>query len=485
MENKDKNISRRTFLERLTLGAAAVAGYSLASCRSNNGDSTDTATSTSADTTPGEMTYRTSSTSGDRVSLLGYGCMRWPLSYNPETGESTIDQEAVNRLVDYAIAHGVNYFDTAPPYHKGQSEKATGIALSRYPRDSYFLATKLSTHSDTPEMRSLAGAREMFENSLRQLRTTYVDYYLIHCVGLGNVVLPETTQRHPDDPAGWQVMEERIIDNGVLDYLLELKRQGKIRNLGWSFHGDLDSFKYMLKLHDDGVVKWDFVQIQSNYVDWRHASGMNTNAEWLYDQLHSRSIPVVVMEPLLGGRLATLNDHLVAMLKQREPESSVASWAFRFAGHQDGVLTVLSGMTYMDHLEDNIATFSPLRPLSDSDMAMLEQAAEIILRYAIVPCTACQYCMPCPYGLDIPGIFSHYNKCVNEGDVVASAQDPDYRRARRKYLISYDRAIDPSRQANHCIGCGACKPHCPQSIDIPWQMTRIDNIVEQLKQDTL
>lgn len=486
MTNHDRhnsNINRRDFLGRLTLGASAIAGLTVAGCR-RHGDTTATVAA-DGDTTPGDMTYRTSPTSGDRVSLLGYGCMRWPQKYNPADGTTDIDQKAVNRLVDHAITHGVNYFDTAPPYLKGKSEAATGEALSRYPRDSYYLATKLSTHPDNPQLRTLAGARAMFENSLRQLRTDYIDYYLIHCVGLGHPVMEQTALLHPDDPDGYRIMQERLIDNGVLDYLLDLKKRGVIRNLGWSYHGDVESFNYMLRLHDEGRARWDFVQIQSNYVDWRHASGFNTNAEWLYDQLQQRGIPVVVMEPLLGGRLSSLTDNLVATLKQHEPEQSVASWAFRFAGHQPGVLTVLSGMTYMDHLEDNIATYSPLKPLTDDELDMLEQTAQILLRYPTVPCTACQYCMPCPYGLDIPGIFAHYNKCVNEGNVVASSQDPDYRRARRAFLIGYDRAIPSFRQADHCIDCGKCKPHCPQTIDIPAQMARIDDIVEQLKQDNL
>ena len=484
MEKHNNDISRRTFLTRLSAGAAAVAGITMAGCHKKS-DTTAPESADKALTATGEMTYRTSPITGDKVSLLGYGCMRWPQKYDADTDEMIIDQDAVNKLVDHAIEHGVNYFDTAPPYLKGKSEQATGIALSRHPRQSYYLATKLSTHPDNPELRTLKGARSMFENSLRQLQTDYVDYYLVHCVGLGHPVMPQTEQLHPDDPPGWQIMEERLIDNGVLDYLLDLRRQGKIRNLGWSYHGDVESFNYMLKLHDEGVAKWDFVQIQSNYVDWRHASGFNTNAEWLYDQLHSRGIPVVVMEPLLGGRLSALNDNLVATLKQREPERSVASWAFRFAGHQEGILTVLSGMTYMDHLDDNIATYSPLKPLSDDELNMLEETAQIMLRYPTVPCTACQYCMPCPYGLDIPGIFAHYNKCVNEGNVVASSQDPDYRRARRTFLIDYDRAIPSFRQADHCVGCGICLPKCPQSIDIPGQMVRIDTIVEQLKQDNL
>lgn len=220
-------------------------------------------------------------------------------------------------------------------------------------------------------------------------------------------------------------------------------------------------------------------------MDYRHASGINFNAEYLYDELAKRHIPVVVMEPLLGGRLAGLTDYLNGRLKQRRPEESVAAWAFRFAGSFPEVLTVLSGMTYLEHLQDNIRTYSPLAPCTPDELALLEQTAQIMQQHPSVPCTTCQYCMPCPYGLDIPGIFSHYNKCINEGNVPASSQDENYRRARRAFLIGYDRRVPRLRQADHCIGCNQCVSHCPQRIDIPKQMQRIDRFVEQLKQKTL
>ena len=180
--------------------------------------------------------------------------------------------------------------------------------------------------------------------------------------------------------------------------------------MGWSFHGSVEVFDYLLSLD----VKWDFVQIQMNYVDWRHASGRNVNAEYLYGELAKRGIPAVIMEPLLGGRLSKLNDHLVARLKQRRPENSVASWAFRFAGTYPNVLCVLSGMTYMEHLQDNLRTYSPLEPLNEEEKEFLEETAQLMLKFPTIPCNDCKYCMPCPYGLDIPAILVHYNKCVNE-----------------------------------------------------------------------
>ena len=232
-------------------------------------------------------------------------------------------------------------------------------------------------------------------------------------------------------------------------------------------------------------MHWDFVQIQLNYVDWRHASGNNVNAEYLYGELAKRNIKAIIMEPLLGGRLSNVPDHIVARLKERRPKDSVASWAFRFAGSPDLVLTVLSGMTYMEHLQDNLRTYSPLVPLTEEDKEFLEETAQLMMKYPTVPCNDCKYCMPCPYGIDIPAILVHYNKCVNEGNVPKSQQDPNYREARRAFLIGYDRSVPKLRQASHCIGCETCNPHCPQSIDIPKELHRIDKFVEQLKQGTL
>ena len=266
---------------------------------------------------------------------------------------------------------------------------------------------------------------------------------------------------------------------------LREREAGRIRNLGWSFHGDQKVFDHLLAMHDSGEARWDFVQIQMNYVDWKHASDRNVNAEYLYGELEKRGIPAVIMEPLLGGRLSRLNDHLVERLKERRPTESTASWAFRYAGSWPGVLTVLSGMTYMEHLQDNIRTYSPLEPCTGEELALLEDTAQLMLKYPTVPCTECQYCMPCPYGLDIPAIFAHYNRCVNEGNVPKDRQDPGYREARRAFLIGYDRSVPKLRQASHCIGCNQCVSHCPQSIKIPQQLRRIDRFVEQLKQGTL
>ena len=256
-----------------------------------------------------------------------------------------------------------------------------------------------------------------------------------------------------------------------------------IRNLGFSFHGTKDVFDEVLAMHDS--VHWDFVQIQLNYLDWHYASGNNVNADYLYGELEKRHIPAIIMEPLLGGRLSKLPEHLVARVKQREPEASVASWAFRFAGSFPGVLTVLSGMTYMEHLQDNLRTYSPLVPLTDDERLFLEQTADLMTQYPTIPCNDCKYCMPCPYGIDIPAVLLHYNKCVNEGNLPTSKQNVNYQKARRAFLIGYDRSVQRLRQSSHCIGCNQCVSHCPQSIDIPKELHRIDRYVEQLKQETL
>lgn len=460
MEIQDKhNINRRDFLKIVGISTASAAPL-LSGCSS---DKTEGAAAGPLGEVPTDkMTYRTSP-KGEKISLLGYGCMRWPTIPAPEKGGNIIDQDAVNRLVDYAIAHGVNYFDTSPVYVQGWSEKSTGIALKRHPREKLIIATKLSNFQNWTRENSIA----MYKQSLKDLQTDYIDYYLLHSIGNGGI----------------ETFRARYIDNGMLDYLIEERKAGRIRNLGFSFHGTVEVFDEVLAMHDH--VHWDFVQIQLNYVDWRHASGRNVNAEYLYAELEKRSIPAIIMEPLLGGRLSNVPEHIMMRLKERTPQSSVASWAFRFAGSPEKVLTVLSGMTYMEHLQDNIRTYSPLVPLSDEEKDFLEETAQLMLKYPTVPCNDCKYCMPCPYGIDIPAILLHYNKCVNEGNLPKSQQDENYKEARRAYLVGYDRSVPKLRQASHCIGCGQCNSHCPQSIDIPKELHRIDQFVEQLKQGTL
>lgn len=461
-QNKSKkNITRRGFLKIAGLAGVATG---LASCVGGNLNTVD------ENDIVGGMTYRDNPTTGDRVSLLGFGMMRLPSIDGRSAREgSEIDQEMVNDLVDFAIEHGVNYFDTSPAYCRGLSERATGIALSRHSRDKYFIATKLSNFS--PSTWSREASLEMYHNSFKELQVDYIDYLLLHGVGMGD---------------GMEEFENRYIKNGILEFLIEERKSGRIRNLGFSYHGDIEVFDYLLSRHDE--YKWDFVQIQLNYLDWKYAKQINprnTDAEYLYGELEKRGIPAVIMEPLLGGRLSNVPTTVVSRLKQREPEKSVASWAFRFAGSFPGVLTVLSGMTKMEHLEDNLDTYCPLKPVTDDEFKFLQDTATLMMTFETIPCNDCKYCMPCPYGINIPAILLHYNKCLNEGNIAASTQDENYSKARRAYLVGYDRSVPKLRQANHCIGCNQCSPHCPQRIDIPRELQRIDNYVEYLKQNPL
>ena len=464
---KNKDISRREFLKTIGVTGAVTAG--LVSCSDNSGNrilSADT-----GDISADRMTYRTNPKTKEKVSLLGFGMMRLPSlsGRSAREGDEEIDQEMVNSLVDYAIAHGVNYFDTSPAYCRGKSEHATGIALSRYDRKKYFIATKLSNFA--PETWSYDASVAMYRNSMKELKVDYIDYLLLHGVGMGG---------------GMEEYEQRYVKNGVLDFLLKEREAGRIRNLGFSYHGDVKVFDYLLSRHDE--YHWDIVQIQLNYLDWKYAKQINprnTDAEYLYNELHKRNIPSVIMEPLLGGRLSNVPDNIVVRLKQREPEKSVASWAFRFAGSFPDVLTVLSGMTRMEHLKDNLNSYAPLKALTQDDFKFLQETATQMMQFDTIPCNDCKYCMPCPYGIDIPAILLHYNKCLNEGNIPETSQDETYRKARRAFLIGYDRKVPKLRQASHCIGCGQCSPHCPQRIDIPKELQRIDNFAEQLKRGTL
>ena len=406
----------------------------------------------------GPMTMRTDA-HGEKVSLLGYGMMRLPTvdggHANTHHGGSTapINREEVYAQVDAALDHGVNYFDTSPAYCRGESEGITGDALARHPRERYRIATKLSNFA--PSQYPIEKSRELYERSRKLLRTDVIDYYLLHAVGMG----------------GFEAFKRRYVENGALEFCLRERDAGRIRNLGFSFHGDKRAWEWLMERHEK--YQWDFVQIQLNYIDWRHAyetNKRNQDGIYLYGECAKRDIPVVVMEPLLGGRLARFNYALAEKLVPLDPEASLAKWALRFAGHFPKVMTVLSGMTYREHLEENCAVYSPFKPLSEKELATLEEAALAFLADKTVPCNACNYCMPCPYGLDIPGIFTLYNEALSQ-------KEPDW----RQFLADYERRIPYLRQANHCTGCGVCMMHCPQTIDIPKEMRHIDELTESLK----
>ena len=458
-------MDRRNFLKIFGGGAVTTAAV-LTGCKSKQDTKAVEEYKQQVEPPVGRMTYRKNTKTGDQVSLLGYGMMRLPTK---DDNKDEFDQDMINRQVDYAIEHGVNYFDTSPAYSKGLSERCTGIALSRHKRSEYFVATKLSNFNPATQTRE--ESIKMYKTSMKELQVDYIDYYLLHSIGGG----------------GMPAFEQRYMQNGMLDYLVEERKAGRIRNLGFSYHGDIEVFDTLLSWHDK--YQWDFVQIELNYLDWDFAdeiNSRNTDARYLYGELEKRSIPAVIMEPLLGGRLANLPQFINTELKQRDPQRSVASWAFRYAGTSKGVLTVLSGMTYMEHLKDNLLSYCPLVPLTEEEQQYLQHdVAQKIVGLQNIPCNDCKYCMPCPYGIDIPGIFVHYNKCKNEGMLPTDRGDEDYWKLRRQYLIGLDRSVPRLRQADHCIGCGQCEPHCPQNIRIPRELQKISEYVEALRQNTL
>ena len=407
---------------------------------------------------------------GDSVSLLGYGSMRMPTRDGGHANswekanysKAGIDQSLLNHQIAYLLEQGVNYFDTSPAYCRGESERRLGEALAKSgaPRKDYYLATKLSNFA--PAQFSAAASKDLFEKSLKNLRTDYIDYYLLHSVGNG----------------GFETFEKRFVANGMIDWLFEQKKAGRIRRLGWSYHGDPKTVEWLLKAHDEGRYPWDFALIQMNYIDWRHAKQVNDrnlDAEYLYNELTKRGIRVAVMEPLLGGRLARYHHALARVLTPLDPSASQASWAFRFCASHPNVMTVLSGMTFTEHIEENCRTFSPLKPLTSDEFAALERAAEGYLSCDVVPCTGCNYCMPCPYGLDIPTLLAFRNEFLSKDKGLA----PD------ALVAAYEKAIpEHLRRAEHCTGCGRCAPHCPQGIDIPDEIAAIDRAVEELRNAT-
>ena len=414
-----------------------------------------------------KMTYKINPRNGDRISLLAFGCMRLPVlpaATRPSGPE--INEAAATALVDYAIEHGVNYFDTAWRYHGGMSEVLIGKALKRYPRESFFLADKMPGAIDP----TLEQAKDLFRTQLERCQVDYFDYYLLHSVR---------------SVASYKRTYEEY---GILDFLLEQKATGRIRNLGWSFHGDKEILEYLLASPAD----WDFAMVQLNYHDLLHGyaprasllKNITSNPaepRWIFEKMLKTNIPLMVMEPLLGGRLARLNKKALTILQEELPQASAASWAFRYAAALPNVLTVLSGMTYMEHLRDNLLTYSPFEPLSERETATLKRSLEIFVTQENIRCTACGYCMPCPYGVDIPAVFTHYNYCVDDEHIPKGERNAEYEKARRAFLVGHDRSVPELRQAMRCTGCNTCTPHCPQEIAIPEELARLGKFVEQLR----
>ena len=402
---------------------------------------------------------------GRKVSLLGYGAMRMPTVDGghangwAKDGYSAagIDQKMLDKQIKYLLDQGVTYFDTSPAYCRGESEERLGRALaaSGYARGDYIVATKLSNFA--PQQYPLEACKKMFEDSLRFLRTDYIDNYLLHAIGNG----------------GFETFSKRYLENGALNWCAKLREEKRIRNLGFSYHGDPKAFEWCLDHH--GEYKWNFCQIQMNYVDWRHAKEVNErnlDAKYLYERLTALKIPVVIMEPLLGGRLARYNYALAKELTPLDPEATLAKWALRFCGTFPNVMTILSGMTRMEHIEENVETCSPLKPCSEAELAALERAAQALLKLNTIPCNSCQYCMPCPYGLDIPAILTFRNA------ILTSPTPPSAREALKMYAKAVPEEL---RRADHCTGCGRCSPHCPQTINIPKELSVIDEWIDSLK----
>ena len=454
----NNNITRRGFLKSVGAGTLATAAV-LSGC---NGAEKGQNAGPLGEVPTDQMSYRSISKTGDKISILGYGCMRFQMK--GEGRNQVVDQDSVDELIDYALKHGVNYFDTAPVYLQGQSEAAVGKALARYDRKSFYLATKLSTMSVGGSPKDVyESSLAMYKASLENLQTDYIDYYLLHNIG------------------SIDAFNKRFVESGVLEYMLKEKEAGHIRNLGYSVHCNKETFDYILAQD----VQWDFVQIQMNYYDWAIGSARNVEAKYMYEELAKRGIPVVIMEPIQGGRLASVDYSGINELRASKPGSTAASWAFRFCGTFPGVMTVLSGMTYMEHLQENIRTFAPFEPLTDEQTQTLLDTAQFMSKRPMIQCNSCQYCMPCPYGLDIPGIITHYNKCLQEGNIISDPADTEYKKARRAFLIGYDRSVPRLRQANHCSGCQECIPKCPQHIDIPSEMVKINQFAEELKKNSL
>lgn len=390
------------------------------------------------------MEKRIYARTGEAVSLLGYGTMRLP-----KTPEEKIDFPAALRLIDTAYQNGVNYFDTAYMYHAEESELLVGEALSRYPRESFFLADKLPGWMCGEN--GLEGAKKIFADQLSKCRTTYFDFYLCHSLN------------------NQKDFERLYLEGGVLAYLEEEQKAGRIHNLGFSFHGNPAFFKFLMELR-----KWDFCQIQCNYFDWD-----NQNAKELYRLSEEYGVQLMIMEPVRGGGLVSLCDEAVSILKEAEPEKSTASWAIRFAASLPNVLCVLSGMSNLEQVEDNLATMNDFVPLSDAERAVLSRAVEAYARKGTVPCTGCRYCFECPKQIAIPDIFAFYNEIAAAGKLPFSVGvAPEELEARKKAFLAAYEQIPAEARPENCIRCKKCMEHCPQQIRIPDRLAEIARLAE-------
>ncbi len=356
-----------------------------------------------------------------RLSALGFGAMRLPVL---DGDDGRIDEEAALRMVDTAMKNGINYYDTAWGYHDENSELVLGKALARYPRESFYVATKFPGYDPS----NWGKAEEIFERQLEKLGVSYFDFYLFHNVCEMNI------DAYLDD--------EKY---GIFSYLMEQKKNGRIRHLGFSCHGDLPVLRRFLDAYGDHM---EFCQLQLNYLDWTFQNGREK-----VEILNKRNIPVWVMEPLRGGKLAKLAPEYEARLKALRPDEEISAWAFRFLTSIPSVTMILSGMSNEEQLEKNLATFSEDKKLSEAEMKELMDVADKMLSVGTVPCTACHYCVShCPQGLDIPNLISLYNEHVYTGGGFIAPM-----------ALA---ALPEEKQPQSCLGCRSCEVVCPQQIKI-------------------
>ena len=363
---------------------------------------------------------------GKKVSRLAFGTMRLPLKE-----DGSVDQAQVDEMTDYAMEHGVNYYDTAYPYHNGTSEIAIGNALAKYPRESFMLADKFPGH----QFMKKYDCEGIFEEQLAKCKVTYFDFYLLHNIYENSI---ETYKNR---------------DYGIIEYFVKQKEIGRIKHLGFSTHARTENLEEILDYLGDRI---EFCQIQLNYMDWTLQ-----NAKRKIEILGSRGIPVVVMEPLRGGKLADLGEENNAKLKALRPGESVAAWSFRWLMEIPEVATVLSGMSSLDQMKDNVKTFCEGEPLSRDEWNMMLDIAETMKTG--VPCTACRYCCEgCPAGLDIPMLLAGYNDLAFASALTVRMQMD---------------GTPADKWPDKCIGCGACSAVCPQHIDIPTAMKEYDKML--------
>lgn len=364
---------------------------------------------------------------GIETSLLGFGCMRFPV-----TAEGKIDEPEAEKMLDKAIAAGVNYIDTAFPYHNGDSEPFVGRALKKYDRKSFYLATKLPVW----QVKSVEDAKKIFHQQLERLQTDYIDFYLLHAMNRGS----------------WNEM----VKLGVVEYCEQLQKEGKIRYFGFSFHDSYEAFEEMINYRD-----WDFCQIQLNYMDVDEQAGMKG-----YKLAEEKQIPLVIMEPIKGGTLAAFSEDLTAKLNEVTPGASTASFALRWVGSLPNVKVILSGMSTMDQVDDNLSTFMDFQELSEKEYAVIEDVVDTLKSRVQNGCTGCRYCMPCPAGVNIPGNFKVWNT---------------YHTYQNYNVVkwSWENELGEEKQAKNCIQCGKCEGACPQKLNIREDLKKVQEDLDK------